>query len=115
MLFPLLPQFFHNGLDELLGSVDFAGDGLKIERGLGWIAVGDAVDAVLADEDERVGEGVQSDGEATAGCAHHEFVLLEFVAAFVKNGHFLSDWKESIHRKERKVFGGLVVNAIGLT
>jgi hypothetical protein len=97
-------------LNEVLGAFDFAGDGLEVERGLGWIAVGDAVDAVLADEDECVSKGVEGNGKAAAGCAHHEFVLFDFVAAVVKNGHFLSDWKELIHRKdrkERKGFGGL--------
>jgi len=62
-------------LDELLGAVDLVENGLQVERGLGGIAAGDAVDAVLADEDEGVGEHVERDGEAAALRAQHELVL----------------------------------------
>lgn len=99
MLFPLQAQFFHDRLNEVLGAFDFACDGLEVERGLGWVAVGDAVDAMLTDENEGVSEGVEGNSQAAAGCAHHEFVLFELVAAVVKNGHiFLSKRIRSLFR-----------------
>ena len=69
-------QFGHGGLDELLGAVDLIENGLQVERRLGGIAAGDAVDAVLADEDERVGEHIERDGEAASLGAEHELVFL---------------------------------------
>ncbi len=84
---PLLFERGHDGLDEGFGSVDAFKHGLKVEPGRGGIAVGDAVDAVLAGEDEGVGEQVEGDGEASAVGAHHEFVTLQFVAFFVEDGH----------------------------
>jgi hypothetical protein len=68
-------EFAHGGLDEVLGAVDLVEDGLEIKRGLGGIAVGDAIDAVLADEDDGVGEHVERDGEAASLRAKHELVF----------------------------------------
>lgn len=80
-------KLFHYGLNELLGSIDFAEDGFEIERGLRGVALRGAVDSVLADEDEGVSEHVERDGEFAARRPHHEFVSFKFVAAVVKAGH----------------------------
>ena len=69
-------EFAHGGLYELLGAVDLVEHGLQIERGFGGVAAGDAVDAVLADEDERIGEHVEGDSEAATLGPEHELVLL---------------------------------------
>ncbi len=46
-----------------------------------------AVDAVLADQRERIGQQVQRDGKAPAGRPHHRFVVLERVAVLVEDRH----------------------------
>ena len=46
-----------------------------------------AVDAVLADQRERVGEQIERDGEPPARRAHHRFVVLERVVVLVEDGH----------------------------
>jgi hypothetical protein len=69
-------EFGHGGLDELLGTVDLVENGFEVERGLGGVAIGDAVDAMLTDEDEGVGEHVERDSEAASLGTEHELVLL---------------------------------------
>ena len=85
--FALLAELLHDGLDEGFGAFHAAEDGLEVERGLAGVARGGAVDAVLADEDERVGEQVEGDGEASAFGAHHELVAFELRAFFIKDVH----------------------------
>ena len=53
------------------------------------VPVGDAVDAVLADQGQGVGEDVERNGKPAAFQAHHEFVFLEFVFAVLEDGHWL--------------------------
>lgn len=83
----LLAEFFHDGLDEGFGAFHAAEDGLEVEGGFAGVAGGGAVDAMLADEDERVGKQVEGDGEAAALGAHHELVLFELGAFLVKDVH----------------------------
>ena len=45
------------------------------------------VDAVLADQGERVGEQIERDGEAAAGRAHHRFMVFKRVVVFFENRH----------------------------
>ena len=80
-------QFFHYGLDEFLGVGQFLGDEADVQGGLGGIALGVAIDGVLADEDEGVGEAVEGDGEAAALGAEHLFIVVEFFAVFFKSVH----------------------------
>ena len=74
-------EFAHGGLNELLGSVDLVEDGLQVERGLGGVAIRDAVDAMLADKDEGVGEHVERDGKTASLGAEHELVLFYIAPA----------------------------------
>ena len=52
-------------------------DDLEIHGGFIGLAEADAIDAVLADEDEGVGEKIRCHGEFAAGAAHLKFVTLE--------------------------------------
>ena len=72
----------HGGLDKLLGPVYLIEDGLQIERGLGGMAMGDAIDAVLTKENEGVSEHVERDGETAALGTEHELMLLQRIAVF---------------------------------
>ena len=45
------------------------------------------IDAVLADEDQRIGEHVHGDGQSAARNAHHEFVLFQLVPALLIDAH----------------------------
>ncbi len=42
---------------------------------------------MLADQNERVREHIESDGEAASGHAHHELVLFEFIAPLIVHAH----------------------------
>jgi len=44
-----------------------------------------AVDAVLPDQRERIGDQIHGHGETAARAAHHRLVLLERVAMFVED------------------------------
>ena len=59
-------EFFHYGLDEFFGVGEFLGDHAEVHRGNRGIAHAGAVDAVLADEDERVGDAVEGDSKAAS-------------------------------------------------
>ena len=80
-------ELFHNGLDEGFGAFHAGENGLQIEGRLCRVAARGAVDAMLADHDEGIGEQVEGDGEAAALGAHHELVLFELGAFFVKDVH----------------------------
>ena len=54
-----LLDFLHGALDKILGADETGEHHLNIHGGLGGVANTGAVDAVLADEDERVGEDVE--------------------------------------------------------
>ena len=82
-----LAEFLHDGLDEFLGMGEFLSDHAEVHGGNGGIALAGAVDAVLADEDEGVGDAVEGDGEAATVAAKALLEMLEVVAVFVKGGH----------------------------
>jgi hypothetical protein len=88
--FAFFAELFHHRLDEFLGAANFVEHSVEVEGGFRGVAAGGAVDSVLADEDEGVGEHVEGDGEAAAGRAHHEFVLLDLFVAGIKDGHAFS-------------------------
>ena len=50
-------------------------------------ALAAAVDAVLADQRQRVGEQIERDRQPAARAAHHRFVVLERVAVLVEDRH----------------------------
>ncbi len=86
----LRAELLHDRLDELLGSVHATENRLEVEGGLGGVAGGGAVDAVLAYQDKRVGEQVERHGKAAALDAQHEFVPFEFGSLFVEDIHAFS-------------------------
>jgi hypothetical protein len=80
-------EFFHYGLDEFFSVGEFLGDHTDVHGGDGGIALAGAVDTVLADEDEGVGDAVERDGEAAAVAAEALFGVLEFVVMFLECRH----------------------------
>ena len=46
-----------------------------------------AVDAVLADQRERIGQQIERDGEPAARRPHHRLVVFERVAVLVEDRH----------------------------
>jgi hypothetical protein len=87
--FALLSQLFHYGADEFLGIVNGLEHNLHVSGRLAGIAIAPAIDAMLPHEDERVGEHVHGDREASSRDAHHELVLFELVVLFIEDGHSL--------------------------
>src|SRR5215469_18872181 len=80
-------KFFHYRLDEFLGVVEFLGDHAQIHSWHVGIALTGAVDAVLTDQDESIGDAVQGDGKAAAVATITLLGVFKFVAMFVKGGH----------------------------
>jgi len=80
-------QFFEDAADEFLGVRDRTCDHLDVHGRFSRLAGALAVDTVLTDEHERVGQDVEGDGEASTGDAHHELVFLEFFAAIFVYAH----------------------------
>jgi hypothetical protein len=80
-------QFFHRAANELLGFANGFHDDLYIHGWLADLARALAIDSMLSDERDRVGEAVEADGKASAHRAHLEFVSLDFVVTVVKNAH----------------------------
>lgn len=64
--------------EEFLGLLDGGGDEFDVARGTA--AGGAAIDAVLAGENEGVGEEIEGDGEAAGVGAALEFAAFQFVA-----------------------------------
>jgi hypothetical protein len=77
---------------------------LEIKCGLGWVTGGGAVDAMLAYKDERIGEHVEGHGETPALAAHHELMLFQLLALFVKDCHASSVKDARVERSETEVF-----------
>src|SRR5258707_2952464 len=85
--FAQFAEFFHHGLDEFFGVGEFLGDHAEVHRGNRGIALAGAVDAVLTDEDERVGDAIERDGEAAAIPSEALLEVLEVVVVLLKSRH----------------------------
>jgi hypothetical protein len=85
--FAQFAEFFHYGLDEFLGVSEFLGDHAEVHCGDGGVALAGAVDAVLADEDQGVGDAVERDGEAATVASEPLLEVLEFVVMLLKSRH----------------------------
>jgi len=83
----LLADLFHHRLNEGFGAFHAGQDSFEVEGGLGGVTGGGAVDAVLADHDQGVGEQVQGYGEAAPLDTHHELVAFQLGALFVEYIH----------------------------
>jgi len=86
----LLADLFHNRLDESLGAFHAGENGLQIEGWLRRVAGGGAIDAMLADHDQGVGEKVKGHGQAASLNAHHELVVFKLCTFFVEYTHISS-------------------------
>ena len=78
---------FEDAGDELFGVRKALGDELDVHGRFAELTDALAVDSVLADEHQSIGDAVEGDGEATAVAAHHEFVLFEIFATLLVNRH----------------------------
>src|SRR5262245_10819579 len=80
---PIL-ELFHGALHELLGVVELLDDQRDVHLRLPGEPIAPAIDAVLPDERERIGEQIERHGEAAARGPHHRLVMLERVAMLVE-------------------------------
>jgi len=80
-------QLFHHTLNEFLRIGKALHDQLDVHDRLPGPALALAIDTVLADKGHGVGDGVHSDGEASAGHAHHGLVVLQFFLFLVEYWH----------------------------
>src|SRR5262245_51875394 len=78
-------KLVHRTLYQLLRIVELLEHQRDVEPGLAGKAIAAAVDAVLADERQRIGEEIERDGQAAARGAHHRLVQLEGVAVLLED------------------------------
>jgi len=90
LILTLRAQFLHHGLDQGLGSFHTAQYSLEIQGRHVRIAARCAIDAVLSNHNQRVGEQVEGNRQAASLHAHHELVLLQFALSFVEYAHIQS-------------------------
>src|SRR5690349_8565816 len=76
-------QFVHDARDQLFGVVQVFQNHLEVHRGFTRLARTLAINSVLADEDERVCQDVERDGEPSALDAHHRLVAFELILPLV--------------------------------
>src|SRR5882724_11859453 len=80
-------EFFHHRLDEFLGVGEFLGDHAEVHRGNSGVALAGAIDAVLADEDERICDAVKRHRQASAIAPEALLRMLKFVVMLFKSRH----------------------------
>jgi len=76
-----------DGLHKLFGVADLLEHDGDVERGSPRHPRALAVDAVLADHRERVGEQIERHGEPSASRSHHRFVHFECLPVLVQRAH----------------------------
>ena len=72
-------KLFHHRLDEFFGVGEFLRDHTEVHRGNRGIAHAGAVDAVLADQDQGVGQAIEADGQSPAFFAKSLLVVFQFL------------------------------------
>jgi len=77
-------QFFHYRLDEFFGVGEFRGDHAEVHGRYRGIAHAGAIDAVLADEDEGVGDAVEGDGQPASVAAEALLGVFQLVVMLFK-------------------------------
>src|SRR5437660_1153843 len=80
-------QSLHRALDELFRVVELLEHERDVHLRFSRKPIAPAVDAVLADEGQRIGEEIERDGEPSARGAHHRLVCFQRVAMLVENRH----------------------------
>jgi hypothetical protein len=80
-------ELLHRTLHQLLGVIELFEDERNIHFRLARKTLAAAVNAVLPDERERIGQQVERDGEPAAGGAHHRFVALERIVVLIEDAH----------------------------
>jgi len=81
-----LSKFFHHRLKQLFGVNEFLIDQPQIHDWDGWISLAGAVDAVLADQYQSVGDAIEGNGKAAAVAPEALLEMLEFLLVFLKCG-----------------------------
>ena len=82
-------EFHHHTGNQLLGVGDALVDQLNVHGGLARLPRALAIDAVLADQHQGVGQQIERDRQTSPLPPHLEFVLFEGVLAVVEDGHAL--------------------------
>jgi hypothetical protein len=77
-------QLLHSALHQLLRIVEMFEDQGNVHFRLTDEPIAPAIDAVLADERERIGQQIERDGQTAAGGAHHRLVHFERVVVFLE-------------------------------
>lgn len=80
-------QFDHDGSNQFFSIGDAFLHNLHVHGGFTGLAGTLAIDAVLSDEDEGVGEEVEGEGEAASFLPHLEFVAIEVGGTLLEDGH----------------------------
>ena len=96
LILTLRAQFLHHGLDQGLGSFHTAQYSLEIQGRHVRIAARCAIDAVLSNHNQRVGEQVEGHRQPASFHAHHEFMPLEIGLSLIEYAH-LSSVPEAQH------------------
>jgi hypothetical protein len=78
-------QLVENALDQFLCVRNRTGDHLNIHRRFTGLPGALAINAMLANKDQGVGQNVEGNRQASTRDPHHEFVLFQFVVAIVVN------------------------------
>src|SRR3954470_3882422 len=77
-------KFLHRALDQLLRIVELLENERDVELRLTGKALASAIDAVLADERQRIGEQIERDSQSAARRTHHRLMVLERVAMLLE-------------------------------
>jgi len=80
-------EFFHYGLDEFFGVGEFRGDHAEVHGGDGGIPLAGAIDAVLADEDQRICDAVERHSEAATIPPEALLRMFQLVVMLFKRRH----------------------------
>ena len=75
---------FHSALDQLLGVVQLLEDHGNVQLRLAGNTLAAAVNGMLADERQRIGDEIECDGEAPACRPHHGLVDFERVTMLLE-------------------------------
>jgi four helix bundle protein len=81
------PNLLHCALHQLLRVFQLLEHKRDIHFGFAREPFAAAIDTVLPDERQRIGQEIERNRQAAARLAHHRFVVFERAAVFGKDGH----------------------------